>query len=257
MNNDWVRILDNTNTLIGEVSPTLALILIEKGIVEEEFGIDLRLKTKEDTKVLGVVMEMRDPHTGVIRKSFTGESADVEIEFLNSDDKVRLERALIGTNKDLLPRNASDQLFKSLDEWLVAIHQMKSEGHRLSCLTAPKERVAVVLDHDTDITYSLPFRHLYATAHGVQPSTVHAWGFAEDPLELLRQVRDHNLRECLIAGKPDLVNGEIWDAQPDEELETLWKDDADKVLQAFQYHTGWLKANHSRRKKPGIQPVTE
>lgn len=182
---------------------------------------------------------------GIIKKKFTGASADIEIEYLNADDKVRLDRALVGTNRDLLPRNASDRLFKSLDEWLAAIYQAKQAGHRLACLAAPKERVAVVLNHDTHATYSLPFRHLYATSHEVQPSTVQAWGFGDKPLELLRQVRDHNLREVLIAGKPDPVNDGVLDAQPDEELEALWKDDAEEILASFRAHEEEMK------KQPG------
>lgn len=247
---EWVVLVDTSDNEVGVVSPTIALLLMEKGVADGLFTdgrkwLQLRSGPAMEQGRMTATVPSAAPWggTGVIPKKFTGASADVEIEYLNADDKVRLDRALIGTNRDLLPKNASDRLFKSLDEWLVAIHQVKAAGHRLSCFTAPKERVAVVLDYGTDTTYSLPFRHLYATSHGVQPPTVQAWGFADDPLELLRQVRDHNLREYLVAGKPDHLTKEgVLDAQPDAELEALWKEDAEEVLAAFNAHTESMKA---------------
>jgi len=237
MRYDWVYLDDENGSGVGVVAPEVAALLLVKGFAQNT----------EDPQKIRVLLQDKTPQVkeGIIKKKFTGASADIEIEYLNADDKVRLDRALIGTNRDLLPKNASDRLFKSLDEWLVAIHEVKAAGHRLSCFTAPKERVAVVLNHDTHTTYSLPFRHLYATSHGVQPSTVQAWGFGDDPLELLRKVRDHNLREILIAGKPDHMNEGVLDAQPDDELEALWKGDAEEVLASFRAHEEEMK------KQPG------
>lgn len=253
---EWVVLVDPSDDEVGLVSPTVALLLIERGIADGLFTNGpkwLRLRDTPSTEKgrLTATVPSAAPweRTKVIKKKFTGASADVEIEYLNADDKVCLDRALVGTNRDVFPKNASDRLFKSLDEWLMAVYEAKQAGHRLACLSAPKERVAVVLDYDTDTTYSLPFRHLYATAHDVQPSTVHAWGFTDDPLELLRQVRDHHLRETLVAGNPDSLMEGVLDAQPDAELEALWKEDAEEVLAAFNAHTESLKA--SARKDEG------
>jgi hypothetical protein len=238
MRYDWVYLDDENGAGVGVIAPEVAAFLLTRGFAHNT----------EDPQKLRFTVGLKSPppKEGIIYKKFTGASADVEIEYLNADDKVRLERALIGTNRDFLPKNASDQLFKSLDAWLMAVHEARQAGHRLSCFTAPKERVAVVLDYDTDVTYSLPFRYLYATSHGVQPPTVRAWGFGDDPLELLRQVRDHNLREILVAGKPDHLTEGVLDALPDEELEDLWKDGAEEVLAAFNAHTALMK------KEPGF-----
>jgi hypothetical protein len=248
---DWFTLVDENNAVVGEVSREVAVLLVTEGIATGFFDgsrtVKLLPPVVEARKGVTVTVPAARPvsagATHTIPKKFTGESADEEVAFLNSDNKVRLDRALIGTNRDLTyTGNDNDRLFKSLDEWLMAVHEAKQAEHRLACFTAPKERVAVVLDYDTGTTYSLPFRHLYATAHGVQSATVRAWGFAGDPLELLRQVRDHNLREVLVAGKPDYLNGGALDAQPDAELEALWKDDAEEVLAAFNAHTESMKA---------------
>ena len=256
---EWFTLVDESNTVVGVVAHEVALLLISGGVVNPlDGGRTLRLLSKahEHTGITATVPPARlvsvsfsvdDPTSApslatVIQKKFTGASADVEIEYLNSDDKVRLDRAFVGTNKSLHPQgSASDKAYTSLDAWLMAVHEVKQAGHSLACLSAPKERVAVVLDYDTDMTYSLPFRHLYATSHGVQPATVKAWGFEKDPLELLRQVRDHNLRECLVAGKADPLNEGVLDAQPDAELEALFMGDAVEVLAAFHDHTESMK----------------
>lgn len=259
---DWFTIVDENNTVLGEVAPEVAVLLFARGLGDRflDGSRRMRLLTKppEHAGITVTVPAARTvPLSGfpVMAKKFTGESADVEIEYMNSDDKVRLDRAFVGTNKSLRPQgDASNKTYTSLDAWLMAVHEAKQAGHHLACLTAPRERVAVVLDYNADKSYSLPFRYLYATSHGVLPLTVKAWGFEHDPLELLRQVRDHNLREYLIAGKADHLNEGVLDAQPDVELEALWKDDAEQVLAAFHTHTeemknqpGYLKSQYGAR----------
>lgn len=247
---EWFTLVDESNTVVGVVAHEVALLLISGGVVNPlDGGRTLRLLSKahEHTGITATVPAARlvsaPSLATVIQKKFTGESADEEIEYMNSDDKVRLDRALVGTNKSLHPQgSASDKAYTSLDAWLMAVHEVKQAGHSLACLSAPKERVAVVLDYGTDKSYSLPFRYLYATSHGVQPATVKAWGFEKEPLELLRQVRDHNLRECLVAGKADPLTKEgVLDAQPDAELEALFMGDAVEVLAAFHDHTESMK----------------
>jgi hypothetical protein len=257
---EWFTLVDESNTVVGVVAHEVALLLISGGVANPPLdgGRTLRLLSKahEHTGITATVPSARlvsapSPVSAptsapslatVIQKKFTGESADEEIEYLNSDDKVRLDRALVGADKPPAPQGDTDKAFTSLDEWLMAVHEVKQAGHSLACFTAPKERVAVVLDYSTDKSYSLPFRYLYATSHGVQPATVKAWGFEKEPLELLRQVRDHNLRECLVAGKADPLTKEgVLDAQPDAELEALFMGDAVEVLAAFHDHTESMK----------------
>ena len=246
---EWFTLVDESNTVVGVVAHEVALLLISGGVVNPlDGGRTLRLLSKahEHTGITATVPAARlvsaPSLATVIQKKFTGESADEEIEHLNSDDKVRLDRALVGADKPPAPQGDTDKAFTSLDEWLMAVYEVKQAGHSLACFTAPKERVAVVLDYGTDKSYSLPFRYLYATSHGVQPATVKAWGFEKEPLELLRQVRDHNLRECLVAGKADPLTKEgVLDAQPDAELEALFMGDAVEVLAAFHDHTKSMK----------------
>ena len=246
---EWFTVLDKNDTVVGEVAPEVVVLLFAQELVEGFLGggnrVRLLSRPPEHAGVTVTVPSARTVATSgfpVIEKKFTGASAEVELAELNSDNKVRLDRVLVGAGKPPSPQSDTSNAFTSLDEWLMAVHEVKQAGHRLACYTEPKARVAVVLDYDTDKTYSLPFRYLYATSHGVQPSTVKAWGYESDPLELLRQVRDHNLREVLIAGKPYYLNpeGEM-DAQPDAELEALWKDDAEQVLSAFDAHTESMK----------------
>lgn len=250
---EWVAIVDENDAVVGEVAPEVAMLLVAEEVTTGFLGGGNRVKLlPHHRKHAGITVTVPSArtvaasefpvHAWRIEKKFTGASADVEIEYMNSDDKVRLDRAFVGTNKSLHPQgDASNKTYTSLDEWLMAVHEVKQAGHSLACLSAPKERVAVVLDYDTDMTYSLPFRHLYATSHGVQPATVKAWGFTDNPEELLRQVRDHNLREHLIAGKADPLNEGVLDAQPDAELEALWKDGSEEVLAAFHAHTESMK----------------
>lgn len=252
---DWFTLLDKNGAVVGEVAPEVAVLLFARGLgdgfLDGSRRMLLRPLPPEHAGVTVTVPSARTvsaPSFPTILKKFTGESAEAELAELNSDNKVRLDRALVGTNKSLYPQgDGSNKTFTSLDGWLMAVHEAKQAGHRLACFAAPRERVAAVRDYDADKTYSLPFRYLYATSHGVQPSTVKAWGFEHDPEELLRHVRDHNLREYLIAGKPDYLNPEgAVDAQPDAELEALWKDDAEQVLTAFDAHT------EEMRNQPGF-----
>ncbi len=259
---DWFTIVDENNTVLGEVAPKVAMLLFAReladGFLDGSRRMRLLTKPPEHAGIIVTVPAARTvsaPSFPTILKKFTGESAEAELAELNSDNKVLLDRALVGAGTFPAPQSDTDTPFTSLDGWLMAVHEAKQAGHRLACLTAPRERVAVVLDYDADKSYSLPFRYLYATSHGVQPPTVKAWGFEHDPLELLRQVRDHNLREYLIAGKPYYLNPENEvDAQPDAELEALWNDDAEQVLTAFHAHTeemknqpGYLKSQYGLR----------
>lgn len=256
---DWFTLVDENNTVVGEVAPKVAMLLFAReladGFLDGSRRMRLRPRPPEHAGITVTVPAARTVPLSefpVIEKKFTGESAEAELAELNSDNKVRLDRTLVSAGT--FPAPQSDT-FTSLDKWLVAVHEAKQAGHRLACLTAPRERVAVVLDYDADKSYSLPFRYLYATLHGVRSPTVKAWGFEHDPPELLRQVRDHNLREYLIAGKPYYLNPESEvDAQPDAELEALWKDDAEQVLAAFHAHTeemknqpGYLKSQYGLR----------
>lgn len=245
---EWVTLVDENDAVVGEVAPEVAMLLVAEEVTTGFLGgnrVKLLPRSRKHAGITVTVPSARPvstPSFPIIRKVFTGASADVEIEYMNSDDKVRIDRAFVGTNKSLHPQgSASDKAYTSLDEWLMAVHEVKQAGHHLACLSAPKERVAVVLDYDTDMTYSLPFRHLYATSHGVQPATVKAWGFTDNREELLRQVRDHNLREHLIAGKADPLHEGVLDAQPDAELEALWCDNAAEILSAFDTHTESMK----------------
>lgn len=257
---EWTTVVDEDDALVGEVAPEVAVLLVAAEVTTGFLGGNRVKVLPHPRKHAGITVTVPSarpvsaPPPPVIPKMFTGASADVEIEYLNSDDKVRLNRAFVGTNKSLYPQGlASDKTFSSLDEWLMAVHEVKQAGHRLACFTAPKERVAVVLDYDADVSYSLPFRHLHATSHGVQPATVKAWGFERAREELLRHVRDHNLRENLIAGKADPLNEGVLDAQPDAELEALWKDGSEQVLAAFHAHTESMKNQQGYLKSHGLR----
>lgn len=248
---EWFTVVDEKNNVVGAVAPEVATLLFSRGVgdrfLDGSKRVRLLTKPPEHAGVTATVPAARTvsaPSQPPFRvNTFTGESAEAEIAELNPDNKVILNRTLVGAGTVPAPQSDTDTPFTSLDGWLMAVHEAKQAGHRLACFTDSKERVAVVLDYDADKSYSLPFRYLYATTHGVQPSTVKAWGFEHDPLEMLRQVRDHNLRENLIAGKPYYyLNPEgVLDAQPDAELEALWKDDAEQVLAAFDAHTEEMK----------------
>jgi hypothetical protein len=242
---EWVTLVDENNTVVGEVAPEVAVLLFGWGLGDVFFDGSSRMQltvacpTPSPSSFPVVETPSSFP---VVERKFTGESAAAEIAELNPDGKVRLGRVLVGAGTFPAPQSDTGTFFTSLDGWLMAVHEAKQAGHRLTCFTAPKERVAVVLDYDVDKSYSLPLRYLHTTPHGVQFSTVKAWGFEHDPLEFLRQVRDHNLRGYLIAGKPCYLNPENEvDAQPDVELEALWKDDAEEVLAAFDAHTENMK----------------
>lgn len=249
----WLTVVDENNTVLGEVAPEVAALLVAReladGFLDGSNLVQLRPRQPEHAGVTASVPAARtvtasglsfaSPVTfPYIEKKFTGESAAKEIAELNPDNGVRLDRALVSA--DTFPAPQSDT-FPSLDEWLVAVHKAKQAGHRLACFTAARERVVGVLDYDADKIYSLPLKYLNATLHGVQFPTVKAWGFEHDPEELLRRVRDHNLRAHLIAGKADPLNEGVLDAQPDAELEALWKDDAEQVLAALRAHTEEMK----------------
>ena len=253
----WFTLLDKNDAVVGEVAPEAAALLVAReladGLLDGSNLVRLRSRPPEHAGVTASVpaartvtasgLSITSPVTfPYIGKKFTGESAEVEIAELNPDDAVLLKRALGGAGKPPSPQSNTDKTFGALDEWLMAVHEVKQAGHRLTCIMAARERVAVVFDYDADKTYSLPLKYLYANLHGVQPSTVKAWGFEHGPEELLRHVRDHNLRAYLIAGKPDYLNSEgAVDAQPDAELEALFEGDAGEVLAAFDAHTESMK----------------
>jgi len=249
---EWFTVLDKNDAVVGEVAPEVVVLLFAQELVEGFLGGGNRVRLlSRPPEHAGVTVTVPSARTvtasgfSVIEKKFTGASAEAELAGLNPDNEVRLDRVLVGAGKPPSPQSDTSNTFTSLDEWLMTVHEVKQAGHRLACCTEPKARVVVVLDYDTDKTYSLPFRYLYATSHGVQPSTVKAWGYEGDPLELLRQVRDHNLREALVAGTPDHFHDGVFDAQPDAELEGLFMDGAEQVLAALNAHTASMK------KQPG------
>jgi hypothetical protein len=62
---------------------------------------------------------------------------------------------------------------------------------------------------------------------------------------------EFTLGEHLVAGEPDpSTEEEVFDVQPDVELEALWKGDAEEVLSAFAAHTEHMKTQPGFSRTP-------